>query len=290
MSRLSWNRADEVECLLLNWQDNDDRHRVKELSLRLKGYDHHFLTQRNIFSMLDIFSNLTVLTIANGRVTDHIHTSVTRLPHLRELRLIACGIYAFSRSDQPEGSRPFMVKVLVLIEVEIFHRDRYSMDEMSTSAMHEAQLTIFPPPLLAGLISVEFHPTKSYIQPLYWLLPDTPGLEHIIWEPSVLEFISLRFNKCKRAKVTCLGSGPTGAMARAIGRKQLGRMPRLDTFLLCGKAPSYDMTRNTASAYEFLASIHNNPLLEVVAIHGSVRTRDATVNFWTCRSYTPPYL
>jgi hypothetical protein len=122
------------------------------------------------------------------------------------------------------------------------------------------------------------------------------------WEPSVLESISLRFNKCKRLKVAFLGPGPTEvslsdidklfaevyqANARAIGREQLCRMPRLDTFLLCGQALSNDTTRNIASAYEFLASVSNNPLLEVVAIHGRALTRDATVNLWTSLDYHP---
>ncbi|KAJ7810684.1 hypothetical protein B0H14DRAFT_2607103 [Mycena olivaceomarginata] len=363
MSKLRLDRPDHVESLIMAQRGDEGRHRVKELSFSLKVFDENFLTQRTIFPMLGIFSNLTVLTIAGGRVTDHIHSSsVTRLPHLRELRLIECGIYVFSRSDHPEGDRPFTVRFLVLDDVRVFQRHPGRADEISTtstSAMHDAQLTIFPPALLAGLISLEFHP-RTYIQPLYWLLPDTPALKHIIvrncvsiiplprlpfpllstlrgppciavgaissasgitelcisdyltpvqalvilddvhpdeifnlelaltqWEPSVLESISLRFNKCKRLKVAFLGPGPTEANARAIGREQLCRMPRLDTFLLCGQALSNDTTRNIASAYEFLASVSNNPLLEVVAIHGRALTRDATVNLWTSLDYHP---
>ncbi|KAJ7814088.1 hypothetical protein B0H14DRAFT_2604309 [Mycena olivaceomarginata] len=49
--------------------------------------------------------------------------------------------------------------------------------------------------------------------------------------------------------------------------EQLCCMPRLDTFLLCGQALSNNTTRNIASANEFLASICNNPFLDIVAIH-----------------------
>ncbi|KAJ7805547.1 hypothetical protein B0H14DRAFT_2611214 [Mycena olivaceomarginata] len=59
------------------------------------------------------------------------------------------------------------------------------------------------------------------------------------------------------------------ANTRAIAREQLCCMPRLDTFLLCGQALSNNTTRNIASANEFLASICNNPFLDIVAIHGA---------------------
>ncbi|KAJ6521994.1 hypothetical protein B0H19DRAFT_1386756 [Mycena capillaripes] len=152
---------------------------MKELLVALKSYDEKFLTQRSIFPMLQNFSNLRSLTLSNSRLTDPIHYSVTRLPHLPILRLIDCGIYAFSRSDHPEGNQPFTVKVLVLADVQIFHRCHHRIDDLPTSTMREANITIFPPPLLAGLISLEFRAETSPVLPLHWLLSETPHLKRL---------------------------------------------------------------------------------------------------------------
>ncbi|KAJ6525322.1 hypothetical protein B0H19DRAFT_1198997 [Mycena capillaripes] len=104
------------------------------------------------------------------------------------------------------------------------------------------------------------------------------------WDSDVLDAISSRFVNCKRLKVTFAGASPTGKIVRANGREQLNRMPRIDTFLLCGEAPSLDTTGKSAYAYEFLASTRGAPLLEVVSIHSSLWTREAGINHWTCRS------
>ncbi|KAJ7269481.1 hypothetical protein C8J57DRAFT_1508635 [Mycena rebaudengoi] len=130
MSRLSWERAKEVLGLLLSLQNDDSRHRVKELAFTLQTYNDRFLTQRSIFAMLNIFTNLTSLTLLNSHITSHIHTSVTRLPHLRELHLIACGIYMFSHSDHPEGNQPFSVKVLRLADIQIFRHNSHCIDDL----------------------------------------------------------------------------------------------------------------------------------------------------------------
>jgi hypothetical protein len=132
--------------------------------------------QKDIFPTLDMFTNLTTITLSNGRVSDDIHNSITRLLHLRELRFIECFISSVDRSWHPEGDRPFTVKALVLVNVE-FH----PFDYHSTSASH---LAVFPLTLLAGLISVEY--SSLYISPSFpRLLADTPHLEHLTmhWGP-----------------------------------------------------------------------------------------------------------
>ncbi|KAJ7247703.1 hypothetical protein C8J57DRAFT_1522696 [Mycena rebaudengoi] len=128
MSRLSWERVKEVLGLLLSLQNDDSHHWVKELAFTLQTYDDRFLTQRSIFAMLNIFTNLMSLTLSNSCITSHIHTSVTRLPHLQELHLIACGI--FSRSDHPEGNQPFSVKFLRLADIQIFCHDSHRIDDL----------------------------------------------------------------------------------------------------------------------------------------------------------------
>ncbi|KAJ6565257.1 hypothetical protein DFH09DRAFT_1474744 [Mycena vulgaris] len=355
MEKVSLNNAETVYSQL---QTCTHPRRMKEPLVALKSYDDIPHATEYLPNAPELQQS-EVLTLSNSRLTDHIHYSVTRLPHLRILRLIDCGIYAFSRSDHPEGNQPFTVKVLVLADVQIFHRSHHRIDDLPTSAMRDTNITIFPPPLLAGLISLEFRVETSPALPLHWLLSETPHLKcinvccgqsafsnplpnlpvprlttfrgplsiatgvipsafcitelsvsHALtrdqaltfldnvspvqmsnleltltqWDSDVLDAISSRFVNCKRFKVTYAGASPTGGVLRAIGREQLNRLPRIDTFLLCGEAPSLSMTRNTASAYEFLASIRGAPLLEVVFIHGSLWTREPGINHWTCRS------
>ncbi|KAJ7911164.1 hypothetical protein B0H13DRAFT_2328605 [Mycena leptocephala] len=109
-----------------------------------------------------MFTNLTTITLSNGRVSDDIHNSITRLPHLRELRFIECFISSVDRSWHPEGDRPFTVKALVLVNVE------------------------FTP----SITIQQVHPTLPIFLAIYQssfprLLADTPHLEHLTmhWGP-----------------------------------------------------------------------------------------------------------
>ncbi|KAJ7720080.1 hypothetical protein DFH07DRAFT_309217 [Mycena maculata] len=175
---MDWKKAEDVEPRLAEWRENPRRHRVKALNLRLFNYDHDFLVQRNIFASLDIFSNLSCLTIRNGRITSHIHTTVTQLQNLRQLRLMWCGIYAFERTNAPPAT-PFTVTSLVLHEVGSFDRAGQHLESLGPDALRARNLTLMPLALLSGLRSLTVSSEKSswrVMQQAYCLLPDTRNL------------------------------------------------------------------------------------------------------------------
>ncbi|KAJ7082129.1 hypothetical protein C8R44DRAFT_894871 [Mycena epipterygia] len=175
-----WKNAEDVEPRLLQWATKPRRRLVKDLNIRLKDYDHNFVAQRNIFASLHIFQNLSSLTIRNGSITSHIHTSLTHLPSLRRLKLQWCAIYTMDRAAAAPAT-PYTVTNLLLHEVRIIEPggDRVDLD---IEALRTRNLTVMPLPLLHGLQSLSISSDKSAARVLrqaHALLPDTPHIVHL---------------------------------------------------------------------------------------------------------------
>ncbi|KAJ7939627.1 hypothetical protein B0H13DRAFT_1850401 [Mycena leptocephala] len=174
----------------------EPRHQVKDMVIRLKEYDASkfhislsllllptsvgdFRTQQTVFTLLGAFTNLTDLWLRHGRVTDHIHASVTRLPNLHHIHFENCGIYAFPRNSIDTGNRPFTVTSIMLDNITIFDRDGRPITDY-TAAVRDRSLTIFPLPLLHNIHSLSLLCYTSDASLARGLLHDTPRLPQLL--------------------------------------------------------------------------------------------------------------
>ncbi|KAJ7727515.1 hypothetical protein DFH07DRAFT_230473 [Mycena maculata] len=99
-----------------------------------------------------------------------------QLQHLRQLRLMWCGIYAFERTGAPPDAMPFTVTSLVLHEVRSLDRAGQDLD---TEAFRARNLALMPLALLSGLQSLCVSSEKfssRVMQQAHCLLPDTRNL------------------------------------------------------------------------------------------------------------------
>ncbi|KAJ7208703.1 hypothetical protein B0H12DRAFT_1242973 [Mycena haematopus] len=110
-----WERAEDVQSRLDYWTTDPRRRRVQELNFTLSN---DFI-QHKIFSSLNIFPNLTSLTIRNDTVgahMSHIYTALTSLQNLRRLRLEQCKFLPITRAAPPTITL-FPVKHLILHDI-----------------------------------------------------------------------------------------------------------------------------------------------------------------------------
>ncbi|KAJ7152609.1 hypothetical protein C8R43DRAFT_1003072 [Mycena crocata] len=179
-----WKTAEEVEPRLAARVDDPRRHRVEELDITLLRFDHNFLLQRRIFASLDIFPNLSSLTIRHGRITSHMHTVVTHLPNLRRLRLQSCAIYVVDRSTAPPAT-PFTVRNLLLHNVKFMESTAnhgVDIDDLDPAVLKARNLSLMPLGLLSGLESLTLSSSRaasSVVRQAYGFLPSTPNLVHL---------------------------------------------------------------------------------------------------------------
>ncbi|KAJ7689794.1 hypothetical protein B0H17DRAFT_602103 [Mycena rosella] len=183
-----WKEAEDVQPCLARWRTNPRRRLVKDLNIQLADYLDHMgqenigaehLAQQNI-AALDIFSNLSALTIRNGFITPAMHAALMSLTSLTSLRLQWCLLYVVDRAVPPPPT-PFTVTSLVLHGAQIVDRSGERFD-LAIETLRARGLSLVPVHLLHGLQSISISSDQSaarVIRQAHALLPDAHNLVHL---------------------------------------------------------------------------------------------------------------
>ncbi|KAJ7689801.1 hypothetical protein B0H17DRAFT_1331614 [Mycena rosella] len=169
-----WQKAEDVQPRIASWRTSPRRHLLKDLNIRLADHSDDLATQN--IAALDIFSNLSALTIQNGRITPTVRAA---LMGLTSLRLMWCLLYIVERAAPPPAT-PFTVMSVMLHEAEI--ADRSCLDDLAIRAFRARGLALVPMHLLHGLQSLSISSDRSVarvIPQAHALLPDAYNLVHL---------------------------------------------------------------------------------------------------------------
>ncbi|KAJ7689815.1 hypothetical protein B0H17DRAFT_1134752 [Mycena rosella] len=174
-----WQKAEDVQPRIARWRTSPQWHLLKDLNIHLADYSDDMATQN--IAALDIFSNLSALTIRNGRITPIVHAALMGLMSLMSLRLMWCLLCVVDRAA-PAPPTPFTVTSPVLHAVHVMDRSGERLDDLTIGALCVRGLVLIPVHLLHGLQSLSISSDQSasrVIRQGHALLPDAHNLVHL---------------------------------------------------------------------------------------------------------------
>ncbi|KAJ7092948.1 hypothetical protein B0H15DRAFT_972671 [Mycena belliarum] len=176
---MCWSTAVDVKGGFTHWRTDPRRRLVQDLDIRLveslEKFDGGWSTS---VPRLQIFANLSTVTLRNGRITPAVHAVLAQLPKLRRLRLQCTSLCAIVHGAEPPASSA-TVTDLLLQEVRV-------VDAMGTQLTSDALLardmSLLPRALLHGLRGLAISSDESasrVLRQTLALIPHAPRLARL---------------------------------------------------------------------------------------------------------------